>query len=100
MHAFLPTHVFQSTVQDLQFNLSSDVSAVLTQPPNATVDDTRRRPAAVASAPRLPALRPEDVLIQRDVRGQKVLLGKGAFGEVRPLRLNGGHAAFATWFLW
>ena len=59
------------------------------RPQNATLGDVRRRPAAVASAPRLPALRPEDVLIQRDERGQKVLLGKGAFGEVRPPRLNG-----------
>ena len=59
------------------------------QPSNATADDTRRRPAAVASAPRLPALRPEDVLIQRDARGQKVLLGKGAFGKVRRPHLTG-----------
>ena len=68
------------------------------KPRNTTADDTRRRPAAVASAPRLPALQPEDVLIQRDARGQKVLLGKGAFGEVRPPS-EWEHAAFATLFL-
>ena len=62
---------------------------------HAVADHPRRRPAH-ALAPRLPALRPEDVLIQRDARGQKVLLGKGAFGEARRPR-GWEHAASAPW---
>ena len=63
---------------------------------SVTAGDAGRRPAADASAPQLPALRPEDVLIQRDARGQKVLLGKGAFGEARRPRLKAGHAALLS----
>jgi len=63
------------------------------QPSNATADDTRRRPAAVASAPRLPALRPEDVLFQRDMRGNKIILGAGCRAEVRRRRRDGDMQA-------
>ena len=64
---------------------------------NATAGDAlTRRTTANASAPRLPTLRPEDVLIQRDAHGQKVLLGKGGFGKVMRRQLDGVHAAFCT----
>ena len=50
---------------------------------NATAGDAWRRPAT--DAPRLPPLRAEDVLIQRDASGQRVLLGAGSRAEVNAL---------------
>ena len=51
---------------------------------------------ADASAPRLPALRPEDVLIQRDAWGKKVVLGEGDFGVVRRPSLDVSRPASCT----
>lgn len=62
----------------------------------ATTDNTGRMLTTYASALRLPVLRPEDVLIQHDAHGQKVLLGEGSDGVVRRPCLDVRHAAFCT----
>ena len=86
--------VVQSIVHELLLNLWLQVSLLGNhQHRNVTAGGAWGQPAADGLAQRLPALRPEDVLIQRDARGQKVLLGKGAFGKVGRPHLTGEHAA-------
>ena len=63
---------------------------------SAIIDSTGRMLTTNASALRLPALRPEDVLIQHDAHGQKVLLGEGFDGVVRRPCLDVRHAAFCS----
>lgn len=43
---------------------------------------------ASAQVPQLPALRQEDLIYRRNAFGQKIMLGKGGYGAVRPLSVT------------